>query len=77
MALSYAVLDALDAPTTAASLARRLAVPLAHLERELARLEARGYVERMPCAPSACDRCGLRAACDADTAPRWWRGARS
>ncbi len=73
MALSFVVLDALDQPDTAVGLAQRLDVPLAHLERELARLEARGYVERTACAASTCSRCALRATCGDDGAPRWGR----
>ena len=73
MALSVEVLRALAAPATVDELARRLEVPEAHLQRELARLEQRGYVRRLACAPTACGWCTLRATCDATAAERWLR----
>jgi hypothetical protein len=50
MALSYAVLAALDVPRTLAELAHALAVEPGRLRSELARLEGRGHVLRLPCA---------------------------
>ena len=73
MALSVEVLHALAAPATVLELARKLEVPEAHLQRELARLERRGYVRRLACVPTACGWCALRATCDANTAERWLR----
>ena len=73
MALSVEVLRALAAPATVDELARRLEVPQAHLQRELERLERRGYVRRLACGPSACGWCALRATCDATVAVRWLR----
>ena len=73
MALSVEVLHALAAPATVTELARRLEVPEAHLHRELARLERRGYVRRLACGPTACGWCALKATCDATTAERWLR----
>ncbi|MFU8889731.1 MAG: hypothetical protein ACNA8N_14140, partial [Trueperaceae bacterium] len=64
MALSVEVLRALAAPATVDELARRLEVPEVHLQRELARLEHRGYVRRLACSPTACGWCALRATCD-------------
>lgn len=77
MALSVEVLRALAAPATVDELARRLEVPQAHLQRELERLERRGYVRRLACATAAptastggCGWCSLRATCDAAVAER-------
>jgi len=71
--LSVEVLRALAVPATVDELARQLEVPEAHLQRELARLERRGYVRRLACAPTACGWCALRATCDATAAERWLR----
>ncbi len=87
MALSVEVLRALAAPSTVDELARRLEVPRAHLQRELERLERRGYVRRLACGPGArtaspggCSWCALKATCDAAAferghgfATRWLR----
>ncbi len=75
MALSVEVLRALAAPATVDELARRLEVPQAHLQRELERLERRGYVRRLACgpggrtaSPGGCGWCALKATCDATAA---------
>jgi predicted ArsR family transcriptional regulator len=80
VALSVEVLQALAAPATVEELARGLEVPEAHLQRELERLERRGYVRRLACGPAApaastggCGWCTLRATCDATVAERWLR----
>lgn len=73
MALSVELLRELAVPATVDELARRLEVPELHLQRELARLERRGYVRRLACAPTACGWCALRATCDATAAERWLR----
>jgi predicted transcriptional regulator len=73
VALSVEVLRELAVPATVDELARRLEVPEAHLQRELARLERRGYVRRLACAPTACGWCALRATCDANATERWLR----
>lgn len=74
MALTFAVLDALAAtPASVDDLARRLAAAPAHVAEELARLERRGYVQRLACAPSACGACALKTACGPDGATRWTR----
>ena len=52
MALSVEVLRALAVPATVDELSRRLEVPVAHLHRELERLERRGYVRRLACGPN-------------------------
>lgn len=72
MALSVELLRALTAPATLEELARRLDAPAAHLRAELARLERRGYVRRLACAPSACGWCSSRAACAVAAEPERW-----
>ena len=84
MALSVEILRTLATPATVDELARRLEVPQAYLQRELERLERRGYVRRLACGPSVrptapgvrtaspagCGWCALKATCDATVAER-------
>ena len=84
MALSYAVLEALDAPASVEALAQRLAVPAPHVRFELDRLARRGYVARLDgasddavaCTSVACTGCGFRAACGVAPEVLWTRMAR-
>ncbi len=83
MALSYAVLEALQAPASVEALAQRLAVPALHVRVELDRLARRGYVARLagdehaavPCTSVACAGCGFRATCGVAPEVRWGRVA--
>ncbi len=83
MALSYAVLEALRAPTSVEALAQRLAVPAPHVRSELDRLARRGYVARLDggsddgvaCTSVACAGCGFRAACGVAPEVLWARVA--
>ena len=88
MALSYAVLEALQAPASVEALAQRLAVPAPHVRFELDRLARRGYVARLDgasdgasddavaCTSVACAGCGFRAACGVAPEVLWARMAR-
>jgi DNA-binding Lrp family transcriptional regulator len=70
VALSFAVLEALQAPASVEALAQRLAVPAPHVRSELERLARRGYVARqdgasdaaVACPGLACAGCGFRVA---------------
>lgn len=81
MALSYAVLEALQAPASVEALAQRLAVPAPHVRSELDRLAHRGYVARQDgasngiaaCTSVACAGCGFRAACGVAPEVLWMR----
>ena len=81
MALSYAVLEALQAPASVEALAKRLAVPAPHVRGELDRLARRGYVARqggasddaVSCTSVACGGCGFRAACGVAPEALWVR----
>jgi predicted transcriptional regulator of viral defense system len=74
VALSFAVLQELALPVTVEEVARRLAVEPLHLQRELERLERRGYARRIACGAGACGWCALKATCAADAPERWLRG---
>jgi hypothetical protein len=81
VALSFAVLEALQAPASVEALAQRLAVPAPHVRGELDRLARRGYVARLDgasdaaedCTRSACAGCGFRAECGVAPEVRWAR----
>ncbi|MFN2322589.1 MAG: MarR family transcriptional regulator [Trueperaceae bacterium] len=81
MALSYAVLEALQAPASVEALAQRLAVPAPYVRGELDRLARRGYVARVDggsddavaCSSVACAGCGFRAACGVAPEVLWAR----
>lgn len=81
MALSFAVLEALQAPASVEALAQRLAVPAPHVRGELDRLARRGYVARLDgasddavtCSSVACGGCGFRAACGVVPEVLWAR----
>ncbi len=81
MALSYAVLEALQAPASVETLAQRLGVPAPHVRGELDRLARRGYVARqggasdaaVACPSVACAGCGFRAACGVAPEVLWMR----
>ena len=81
MALSYAVLEALQAPASVEVLAQRLAVPAPYLCGELARLARRGYVARVDgasdgvaaCTSVVCAGCAFRSACGVAPEVLWMR----
>lgn len=71
MALTVAVLAALDRPRSGPELAWQLGLETGAVERELTRLEHRGYVRRASCG-GPCGACSLRSFCEPQVT-RWER----